>query len=251
MSARRYEPGWVPYFVPMFAFLIIVEIGARVPEAAKPWLLLLQVAVPGWLFLRYARRNAYPELRSFAARPAALALDVAVGLAVTALWVGPFLLGWLSPPEEDVAFDPNLAGEALRPFVLGVRLAGFALVTPFVEELFVRSFLLRGAELVRVSRRGIELDETRDFRDLPIGRFTWWSFGVTVLYFTGSHLGFELPVALATGILYNLWLYHRRHLGATILAHAVTNASLFTLVTLASGRIPDGRGGFFDLWYFL
>ena len=48
-------------------------------------------------------------------------------------------------------------------------------------------------------------------------------------------------LAFATGIVYNLWLYRRKHIGSLILAHAVTNASLFAVVVWASE----------DLWFFL
>jgi CAAX prenyl protease-like protein len=124
--------------------------------------------------------------------------------------------------------------------VLGIRLLGFGLVTPFIEELFVRSFLIRYLEV---------FDQRKHFRDVPMAMFAWRSFIGTVLYFTFSHAQWEWPVAAATGIAYNGWLYYRGNIGSTILAHAVTNVSLFFFVVLGSGR--TFRGELLNLWYFL
>jgi membrane protease YdiL (CAAX protease family) len=51
----------------------------------------------------------------------------------------------------------------------------------------------------------------------------------------------EFGVAAVAGVIFNLWLYRRRHLGAVIVAHAAANASIWLLVVLSPG----------DLWIFL
>lgn len=214
--APRRGHGWWPYVGPYVAFLGLVEIGARLPEGLAPWLLPLKVAVPALLLLGFAWRGAYPELRGFRLDRGA-ALDVAVGLGIAALWVGPFLL-LPELPRGDEAFDPGRLGPRWREATIALRLTGFALVTPFMEELFVRSFLLRLADVLQAGRG--------DFRSLPIGRFAWPGFLVTVVWFTFSHLPWEWIVAAPTGVLFNLWLYARRHIGATILAHAVANGAI-------------------------
>jgi hypothetical protein len=71
---------------------------------------------------------------------------------------------------------------------------------------------------------------------------------VTVAWFTFTHASWEWPVAFLGGVLYNLWLYRRKHIGSLILAHAVTNAALFFLVV---GGERAGTGGVWDLWFFL
>jgi uncharacterized protein len=230
MSRAREGHGWWPYVGPYALFLVLVELGSRLPEEAATWLLPLRVAAPAALIVAFAWRGAYPELRGF--RPGrALLLDVAVGLGIVALWVGPFLLFAGLPRGEP--FDPDALGGDRRTMVLALRFAGFALVTPFVEELFVRSFLLRLVDVLWAGRG--------DFRDVPIGRFAWPSFLVTTAWFTFSHVPWEWIVAAPTGALFTLWLYYRRHLGATIMAHAVTNGALFGLVVFGPG----------ELWYFL
>lgn len=242
-AGRRSARGWEPYLAPYAAFLVLVEIEARVPAAALGPLLVLKVAVPLALLLHYARRGAFPELRGFRPGPGALA-DVAFGVAIAGLWVGPYLLGWLPHPPSREGFDPGVLGAGRETLALAVRGVGFALVTPFVEELFVRSFLIRGAELVSWRGGRLEIDVERDFRDLPMARYTAWSFWLTVAYFGLSHLGWELAVAFPTGAAYNLWLYRRGHLGACVLAHATTNLAIWLLVVLAAGK---GAG----LWYLL
>jgi CAAX prenyl protease-like protein len=225
------EHGWWPYVVPYAAFLGLVELQARLPEAVSPWLLPLKVAVPAALLVWFARRGAFPELRGFRLDVGAL-LDVAVGIGLAVLWVAPFLI-FEGLPRGSEAFDPGKLGPEGRPLVLGLRLLGFGVVTPFVEELFVRSFLLRVADVL--------WDGRGDFRRVPIGHFRWPSFLITTVWFTLSHAPWEWIVAAPTGVLFTMWLYRRRHIGATILAHAVTNATIWALVVL----------GPLDLWVFL
>lgn len=212
---------WAPYFGPMIAFALVLAAGDYFPDDAAPALLAARVLLPAVVFVFFWRRGSYPELGGF--RPgASAALDVLVGLAVTALWVAPYVWFESLRPAADEAFDPAAGGAGLTGLMLGLRLAGFVLVTPLIEELLVRSFLIRAADVY---------DSDRDFREIPIGTFTWRSFLVTVAWFTFTHAQWEWPVACATGIVYNLWLYRRKHIGALILTHAVTNAALFWFAT--------------------
>jgi CAAX prenyl protease-like protein len=227
---HRRGHGWWPYLAPYGLFLILVEVERRLPEGLAPWALPAKVVLPGALLLCFALRGDLPELRGY--RPGwRVSLDILFGVLIAALWMGPFLL-FDALPRGAHAFDPGEFGESLRAGTLAARLLGFAAVTPFVEELFVRSFLIR---LVDV------LDKGGDFRDLPIARFSWRSFVVTVVWFTLSHAAWEWIVAAPSGILFNLWLYRRRHIGAPIVAHAAANASIWLLVVVGPG----------DLWVFL
>jgi CAAX prenyl protease-like protein len=219
--------GAVAYVAPYGAFLGMVELGKHFPAAACV-LFPLRVVVPAALLAWFWCRGAYPELRGHRLGTATLA-DALVGLAIAALWVVPYLV-WTTLPRGE-PFNPALLGEAHRGAALGLRLAGFALVTPFVEELFVRSFLLRFAETFA---RG-------DFRREPIGRFAWRGFVTTVLWFTFSHAPWEWWVAFPSGIALNAWLYRRRQLMACVIAHAVANGAIWALVV----------GGPLPLWGFL
>jgi len=233
--AQRSGLGFVPYLVPYASFLGLVTLGAP---------LALRVALPGVLFVYFLVRGGYPELRGARGIGARALLDVLFGLGIAVLWVGPYLVFDALPrPAPGDGFDPSEPfGGSGRSLALAVRLVGFAGVTPFIEELFVRSFLIR---YVDVFDRGV------DFREVPIGRFAWRSFAVTALYFALSHARWEWPVALATGVLFNLWLYRRRSLPALILAHAVANAAIWAAVVFAPAGLATLGGRPLDPWIFL
>lgn len=218
----------------MIVFALVLQVGEYVPASAAVGLMAARVLAPLAVFVYFLRRGSYPELKGFSLTGWNLA-DIAVGLGVAALWMTPYVLWPGLRPDPSEAFDAGAAGEGLRTAMLGLRFAGFALVTPFIEELLVRSYLLREAEVY---------NSDRDFRSIPVGKFAWTGFLVTLAWFTFTHLQWEWPVAAAAGVIYNVWLYQRRHMGALILTHAATNAALFAAVVWADGT---GR----DWWFFL
>jgi hypothetical protein len=228
----RSDQDLYAYFGPMTAFLCVVAVEDWFPAPGALFWLALRLIVPLAALIFFARRGLYPELGAFRWGPAAAA-DVALGVAVAAVWVAPYLLWPQLRPGAGEVFDPLPAGESARGLALALRFAGFSLVTPFAEELLVRSFILRVADAWGTDR---------DFREISVGTFAWRSFIVTVVWFTFTHASWEWPVAFATGVIYNAWLYRRKHIGALVIAHAVTNAALFLFVAL--GPVPD-------LWFFL
>lgn len=243
--AKRDGQGWMltwgPYWFPMLSFLAIVTIGQYTPEPAAPWLLALRVVVPGGLFLWFARQGRYPELRGYPARPGAVALDAMVGLLGAVLWVAPFVLFASLRPEE-TGFDPEQLGASRAWLAVTVRALGYAIVTPFIEELFVRSWLLRYIDV---------FDRQGDFRRVPIARFSWRSFVVVTLYFVFSHQQWEWGVMFVWTLLTMAWFYHRKHLAPVVLAHAVTNAAILLFVALNDGRFHGADGQPFPLWFLV
>jgi len=234
--------GWSPYWAPFLAFMLLIEVGRRAPESAEFAFLVAKVAVPGLLVLYYLARKAYPELLGLKLTAGGLLGDVGIGLLGAALWVAPFVLFDGLRPEAGDEFDPRMWGEAGVATVLGVRFIGYALVTPFVEELFVRSWLLRYMAV---------LGERKDFRKVPIGQFAWPSFVITTAYFVFSHTPWEWGVMLAWTLLTMFWLYHRKHILSLILVHAVTNGSILALAIFGEGRVRDATGALVDLWFFV
>jgi len=236
-SARpRRDHGWWPYLLPYFAFLALGEVQGRLGPDTAEWFRAFRIALTAGLVLFFVRRGAYPELRGYPHGATGIAADVAVGLVGLALWVLPYLLVPALPrPDPGSGFDPNALGESLRPLVMAVRFAGFAFVTPVMEELFVRSFLLRYADVY---------DGDGDFRRVPIGRYTARSFWVVMVAFTISHLPWEWPVAVAWCALANLWLYRQKHIVSVIVLHATTNAALFGLAWASESWSTR-------LWWFL
>jgi hypothetical protein len=207
-----------PYLAPYLALVALADLGQRLP-ALEAALFVGRVLLPAVLVLAAWRLGAYPELRR--ARGALGAQDVAVGLAIAALWVAPYLL-WPALPRGE-PFDPDLFGATWRPAWLALRLLGFVLVSPLVEELFVRSFLHRAAEA---------WPAWRDFAGLPVGHAQRLAFGVTLVWFTLSHVPWEWWVAAPTGALFNAWLYRRGRLASVWLAHATANGAIAVLVLL-------------------
>ncbi len=234
------DSGWAPYWAPMLAFLLTVEIGARLPDVLDPLILVMRVAAPLGFFVFFFVRDRYPELRGATWGGLAIA-DVAVGLLGAVVWMAPFIL-FDSLRPEDAGFDPAQLGEEAVGLTLFLRFAGYTGVTPFVEELFVRSWLMRYVDV---------FDTRRDFRAVPIARFTWRSFIVVTLYFVFSHVDWEWGVMAAWTLLTMGWFYYRGHLAPLVLVHAVTNGSIFLAVVFFDGVFTDASGAPISLWFFL
>lgn len=239
---RRRGHGWWPYLAPLFAFLLLGEVAGRLPEAISPWLMPVRVAVPAALLAAFLARGEYPELRApIPGGALGLAQDALVGVAGAGLWMAPYVWldhGALPPflrPDPEAGFDPAMLGAGLAPLALSLRLLGYAVVTPFAEELFVRSWLARWLEV---------FDSSRDFRDVPIAHRSLRSFVGVVVFFTAGHVVWEWPVAVLWVIGTQLWFYRRRHLGCLVVVHAASNLAIYVAVLLAA------RGGR-DWWYFL
>lgn len=242
-AARERGHGWWPYVTPYFAFLGVTELGRRLPEDLEPWLLLLKPGAPAALMIYFALRGAYPELRVLRSSIGTLLLDVACGLALAALWMAPYLAFSELRPDASAAFDPKQLGEAMVPAALALRMLGYGLVTPFFEELFIRSFVMRYSEVYRSGG---------DFRDVPLAHFGWTSFIATTVVFALGHVPWEYWVAIPWVMLTNLWFYYRKDLYAAILVHATTNAAILVFVAWAAGLLFGGpAGGPLSLWFFV
>ncbi len=173
--------------------------------------------------LLYLFRNRYDEIAPRElVKPSVVFAAFTAGIVVFVMWIH------MDFPAATIGllrgYNPNLATEeAVRRLLIMSRIAGAALVVPVMEELFWRSFLIRYII-------------SHDFAKVPIGRFTWPSFLITVVLF-----GFEHNLFLAgilAGIAYNLLLYFTRSIAACIVAHGVTNL-LLGIYVLQTGK-----------WYF-
>jgi hypothetical protein len=80
-----------------------------------------------------------------------------------------------------------------------------------MEELFWRSFLLRYAI-------------TSDFKSIPLGQFSWFSFIAISLLFGLEH--HRWLVGIVAGMVYAGLLYRRKNLFDPIVSHAITNLLL-------------------------
>ena len=114
-------------------------------------------------------------------------MAIAIWIAIDPLYPG---LSRLTGGTAPVPFDPGtLASIPWRWTFIVFRVMGAVLVVPVMEELFWRGFLIRW--LVR-----------DDFKGVPIGTFTGYSFGVTVLLFGAEHE--QWLAGIICGALYNI-----------------------------------------------
>jgi CAAX prenyl protease-like protein len=242
-AAPREGHGWWPYLVPYAAFVVITTFQGRFPEWTAPWVLVLKPGAVLGLVLWFRAQGAYEEWRGAGARIGAVGglLDVLVGLVLTAVWIAPYL--WIPAlrPEPGETFDPAMAGPEWAGLMLGLRLFGYAVVTPIFEELFIRSFVMRVADAW----------EVEDFRDLPIARYSARSMLVTVVVFTMGHVPWEYWVCVPWVFLSNLWFYYRKSLSAVMLVHGVTNAALLALAVWGGDLFVDPDGAPFSFWFFV
>jgi CAAX prenyl protease-like protein len=243
-SNDRESHGWWPYVLPYVAFLLVSEVASRLPEGTEPFVLFVKPAAILGLILWFWTQGAYPELRNSNARIGVSGglQDILVGLALTVVWVAPFVAFPVLRPESGGEFDPAMAGTELVPAILLLRLFGYALVTPLFEELFIRSFVMRIADV---------WSSDDDFRDQPIARYTARSMIVTIVVFSLGHVPWEWWVCVPWIILSNLWFYHRRRLSALILVHGVTNAALLALAVFGGDLIQNPDGSSLSFWFFV
>jgi CAAX prenyl protease-like protein len=144
---------------------------------------------------------------------------VAIGCATFAVWIALVPSG----PATADHWPPGLRSVPVHWAAawLLLRVIGYTITVPLVEELAFRGYLTR-----RLMRE--------DFERLPVGLFSWWSFAISSLLFGALHGGFWLAGTIA-GMTFALALYQRRALGDAVLAHATTNG-LIAVYVFATGR---------------
>jgi CAAX prenyl protease-like protein len=218
------EKAFFAPFAVFLAFLGLNEFVAKFSEGlvrawwwSEPhfWVFPLQTLVCGLLLIRGWRHYG---LR-WPARPG---LTCAVGLLVLIVWIAPQL--WFGAAPRVHGFDPTYFGHDGAAYWVTVvlRFVRLAVVVPLLEEIFWRGYLLR--TLV-----------AQPFSSVPIGTFTWRSFGIVTAGFCLEHQPADWPAAIAAGVLYNLVAYRTRSLSACVLAHAVTNF-LLGLYVMRTGQ---------------
>jgi len=133
-------------------------------------------------------------------------LAVISGVVVFLIWV---LTEGLYPRIGHSEFNPyELASGYAVYSVIAFRLIGASLVVPLAEELFWRSFALRF--LIK-----------SDFKSVPLGKFSWFSFIFISLLFGFEH--HRWLVGIIAGMVYAGVLYRSKNLFVPILSHATTN----------------------------
>jgi len=203
------------YCAPFVVFLLffgVIDLLSKlgIPHFAfsksQYWVFPVQTLVCGALLLAYWRHY---QIKA----PRRVIFSLAMGVLVFCLWISPQeFLG--RPPRLD-GFDPTVfpPGSPAYWGTLGMRFLRLAVVVPLIEEIFWRGFLLR--YLIN-----------EDFKSVPFGTFSWFSFSVVTVCFTLEHQPSDYAAAFVTGILFNVVAVRTRSLSACILAHSITNLLL-------------------------
>lgn len=225
MQTRRdrlqqlWQNPWLPYVLPFALFLLLTE-PARFFPALSPYLYIAKTVLVGALLWFWRKKYAADFSADLSLRDTLTA--VACGLLVLVIWIVPEK--YLFQVGQGAGFTPYALGDSRAAAIglIGVRLIGSSLVVPIMEELFWRSFLMR--YLINP-----------DFRSIPMGAFTWFSFiGVAVLFGLEHH---RVLVGIIAGLLYGILLVYQKNLKGVILAHGVTNLGLGLYVILTGNWV--------------
>jgi CAAX prenyl protease-like protein len=218
----------LPFVLPFLVYLILMQLRVYGPPSLMP----LSIVICGLGAILVA--GAFTEYHPKAGRPYWI---IAIVIGAFAGW------GWMAGQHffEQIGLGGRLPGYALLTgapgesdlrdqvgagklfaWVVGLRMVVAVLVVPIVEELFWRGFLLR------------LLIDGKDFRRVPIGKFTWFSFVVTSLLSTLQHPD-NWMVSILCWMLFNAVLYVTKSLPCVMILHGVTNLVLYALV-IGSGE---------------
>lgn len=165
------------------------------------------------VFLLYYIKE-YKELKKFKLS----LLSILTGILIFLMWIS---LEGIYQRFPGLPYTPLILPNFFTLTII-IKLIGFILIAPLVEELFVRSFLLRFLL-------------NPDFEKVKIGTYSLFSFILTVLFFGFAHNQW-LP-GLITGILLNLLLYKTKNIWSCIQAHLTANIILAVYIILTQNWI--------------
>jgi len=210
------SPPWLPYVLPLIAFVGLTSLEGMLPSSAYP------LAYMGKIFLvtllALLCRTTWSDFRP---KTGDLLPALLVGVFAWVLWVGLDLWPGYPHQGERKGFDPysTLPDPVFRQIFIAVRFYGLVLLVPLIEELFWRSFLLRYAS------------RPEDFQSVPLHGFTLMAALFTGFAFAAAHP--EWLAAAFTAALYLLLLRQTKSLFACFVAHSVTNLCLgvYILIT--------------------
>jgi CAAX prenyl protease-like protein len=198
-TPRQSQRACIPYIVP-FALFAVCIYAAPLFDTSQFFVYPIKTILVAASLIYFW--NAYKQEIKFTFSW----LAVISGVVVFFIWVLP---EGLYPQIGHSEFNPyeQASGYGVY-FFIAFRLVGASLIVPIMEELFWRSFALRFA--IR-----------SDFKSIPLGQFSWFSFILISLLFGFEH--HRWLVGIVAGMVYAGVLYRRRNLFDPILSHAITN----------------------------
>ncbi|MGA9176696.1 MAG: CAAX prenyl protease-related protein [Desulfobacterales bacterium] len=192
----------IPYIFPFALFAVCIYAGLLFNISQRFMYPIKTVLVASSLIYFW---NVYKqEIRfSFSGLP------VISGILVFCIWV--FFEG-MYPQIGHSEFNPYNHASGYGVYLIIIfRLIGATLVVPLMEELFWRSFALRFAI-------------KSDFKSVPLGQFSWFSFIFISILFGLEHE--RWLVGIIAGMVYSGTLYRSKNLFDPILSHTTTNLLL-------------------------
>ena len=201
-----------PYLVPFLALLLtgmVLQAATTQPANWYP----LRVVVMLVCLLYYWKSFPRPSLSG---APGAIAIGAAAGL----LWLV------LMPAEMRAGGGAAALAPAGLPGIgsdlwWAVRLLGYLLLVPIIEEMAFRGYLMR--RLIQP-----------EFEAVSFKTFSWFALLTSSVVFGLMHADLWLPGILA-GLLFGMALYRRGNLADAVIAHISANA-LIALVAVATGH---------------
>ena len=197
-----------PFVAPFAVFIALLAASPLLQGLVDArWLVvgraLVAAALIGWFW------RAYGELRT-PARPAHWLLAVGTGLALAVAWVA-LDAHWMRLGDDPPGFIPLREDGSLDLLLVALRIFGFALVVPVMEELFWRSFLMR-----RIDRR--------DFVALDPRATTTLALVLSSVAFALEHR--EWLAGLLAGLAFGTLYRRTGNLRACIASHGTTNLTI-------------------------
>lgn len=201
-AAPAHHDATIALLAPFVAVGLVGMIGGAF-SAGFDWLYPARVVVAALVLWRFRRQ--YPSLRwSRSWWP------IGVGVAVCAIWL-PLASASL---RETSLWSAALHAASWRWAALWMafRVVGFVVMTPLIEELAFRAYLMRRLQAARID-------------DVPIGQFSWLSWLGSSLAFGALHGSMWVAGTIA-GMAFAVALCRRRMLGDAVVAHGIANGLL-------------------------
>ena len=203
--------SYIPYVFPFALFAVCIYAGPLF-KVSQIFMYSIKTVLVGSSLVYFW--NVYKEEIRFSINW----LPIISGIFVFFIWV--FFEG-MYPKIGHSEFNPYIYASGYGVYyIITFRLIGATLVVPLMEELFWRSFALRF--IIK-----------SDFKSVPLGQFSWFSFILISILFGLEHE--RWLVGIFAGMVYSAVLYRSKNLFDPILSHGVTNFLLGVYV-LSTGQ---------------
>ena len=201
---------FIPRVAPFAAFITLLAADPLLEGLADSrWVVVARGLVVAGLLACFWRH--YEELRSpVRMAPGETAVALGAGVLLGVAWIA-LDVWWARIGADPEGFVPLRADGSLDPTLVVLRLLGFALVVPVMEELFWRSFLMRWID-------------RREFLTLDPRATSTMALVLSSFAFALEHR--EWLAGLLAGVVFGMIYRRSGNLRACIASHATTNLTI-------------------------